>query len=192
MWITQEKRIESVMVRFFTADTHFGHQGIIEYDNRPFQTVDEMDDGLVARWNEVVSKSDIVYHLGDFSWRGSALAGAILDRLNGQIHLVLGNHDKLNGATLSRFASVSQIKVVRVEGIKIFLCHYPLRAWVGQSRGAWNLHGHSHGRLYNPYSFTADVGVNCWDYHPVSFGELRVKFQNDEIAQKEDLSMRLL
>ena len=55
---------------FVTADHHFGHANIIEYTNRPFASVEEMDAALIAAWNERVTDYDLVYHLGDFTLEG--------------------------------------------------------------------------------------------------------------------------
>ena len=152
---------------YFTADTHFGHSTLIGYDERPYKTSDEMDEFLIQNWNETVRKQDRVYHLGDFSWRGSAFTKEILKQLNGQIHLVKGNHDKLNKELLSM-----------LEGQKIYLCHYALRTWVGKERGVWNLYGHSHGRLLPmEEGLATDVGVKSWNWKPVSFEELREFFK---------------
>lgn len=79
---------------YFTSDTHFGHKNIIEYCNRPFEDVDEMNAEMVRRWNRVVGPNDTVYHLGDFAlgpkdkWREHRLA------LWGRIIFICGNHDE--------------------------------------------------------------------------------------------------
>ena len=78
---------------FFTADTHWGHRNIIKYCQRPFADVDEMNETLITNWNNSVGKDDIVFHLGDFAMGGSADWSRLLDRLNGRIYLILGNHD---------------------------------------------------------------------------------------------------
>jgi calcineurin-like phosphoesterase family protein len=77
---------------WFTSDTHFWHARIIQFCQRPFASVDEMNEKLIANWNAVVVPDDTVYHLGDFSMAARPVE-LYVPRLNGQIHLVMGNHD---------------------------------------------------------------------------------------------------
>lgn len=158
------------MVRYFTSDTHFWHQGVLDYDDRPFKTVEEMNQALIVLWNNAVSKSDVVYHLGDFCWAGPNKAVKILDQLNGQIHLIQGNHDKLNQNLRKRFVTVDWMKKVKINiGSKrynLVLSHYPYRTWAGMGRNVYNVHGHSHGKLF-PLPGAMDVGCNLWGYAPV-------------------------
>ena len=86
---------------FFTSDSHFCHKNIIEFCSRPFETVEEMNEKLVENWNKVVGPSDIVYHLGDFCFAGSAEWHYLLGKLNGRIHLIIGNHDEKTGTAVS-------------------------------------------------------------------------------------------
>jgi calcineurin-like phosphoesterase family protein len=80
---------------FFTSDLHFGHTNVLNFDNRPFATVDEMNAEIVRRWNEKVSKDDTVYVLGDMIWKKSAKDAAnVIRSLNGKIVLIKGNHDR--------------------------------------------------------------------------------------------------
>ena len=80
---------------FFTSDLHFGHENVLRFDNRPFETVEEMDDELIKRWNDKVGKGDLVYVLGDLIWKTATNeAIRIIKRLNGQIILIKGNHDR--------------------------------------------------------------------------------------------------
>ena len=77
---------------FFTSDTHFHHENIIKFCNRPFTDVQEMDNILVERWNEVVPVDATVFHLGDFAWGGYNVWKNVRERLNGEIILIKGNH----------------------------------------------------------------------------------------------------
>lgn len=81
---------------FFTSDTHFYHGNIIRFCNRPFKDVDMMNETIISNWNNTVGQDDIVFHLGDFCLGGSAEWTRMLDRLNGRIYLIMGNHDLKN------------------------------------------------------------------------------------------------
>jgi calcineurin-like phosphoesterase family protein len=81
------------MKKFITSDLHFFHKNVITYCNRPWNTVEEMNEGMIENWNKVVTNDDIVYILGDFSLSPKAVE-LILPRLNGKEKiLILGNHD---------------------------------------------------------------------------------------------------
>lgn len=82
-------------MNFFTADLHFSHRNIIRFDDRPFLDLPSMHAELIKRWNSVVSPGDNVYVLGDMFWDPSE-APMILEQLNGHIHLIKGNHDKIS------------------------------------------------------------------------------------------------
>ena len=94
------------MKRFYIADTHFGHKNIIRYDNRPFNSVHEMDNELIENWNSVVSNDDIVYILGDISWYDDSKTANIFSRLNGHKILIKGNHDKISSYLYGFFDKV--------------------------------------------------------------------------------------
>lgn len=162
------------MTIFFTSDTHFGHENIIHTCHRPFATVDEMDETLVARWNARVAPDDTVYHLGDVCFRNAKSADEYLDRLHGTIHLVVGNHDTdMLKTSSARFASITLINEIVVHKQRIVLCHYPMREWNGAFVNAWHLFGHVHGRLEEqPHGYSLDVGADVHDFAPVSFDDV--------------------
>lgn len=165
---------------YFTSDTHLGHANIIKHAKRPFASVEEMDEALIRNWNTVVKPGDTVYHLGDFSW-GATDAATYLRRLNGNIHIVFGNHDKPVRKIAHLFKSAQDLLEVSVEAQRITLCHYAMRVWNKSHHGAWQLYGHSHGSLPdNPNALSCDVGVDCWSYTPVSMAQLRRKMQSKE------------
>ncbi len=158
------------MGTFFTADTHFGHGAARALYRRPFATVAAMDAAMVARWNAVVGPQDRVYHLGDFAVRHPD-PGAVLRALQGEKHLVTGNNDPDGVQRLPCWASVQPYVETLVDGVALVLCHYAFRTWAGMGKGAWNLHGHSHGRL-KPLPRQADVGVDAWDFAPVGLARI--------------------
>jgi calcineurin-like phosphoesterase family protein len=169
------------MATHFTADNHFGHEAIITMSARPFTTVDEMDETMIANWNAVVAKNDNVWHVGDFAHRIDVKRKrAIFSRLNGSKHLVPGNHDDADTLSLA-WASIGQIRQIVVDGQKIVLCHYGLRTWPGSRRGALHFYGHSHGTLPGN-SQSLDVGVDCWDFRPVSLPQIREVLEREPSA----------
>lgn len=166
---------------FFTADHHFGHENIIKFSERPFESLDQMNEELIKRWNEKVEPGDTVYHLGDMSLGKPDFTKEILDRLHGNIHLIKGNHE---GAALTypkRFASIRDYHELRIDESdqsngkqKIILFHYAMRTWNGSHRGVWQLYGHSHGTLPDDeMALSFDVGVDCHNFYPVSYEEVK-------------------
>lgn len=181
---------------FLTSDTHFGHESIIRFCHRPFQTVEEMNQVMIDRWNATVSADDDVYHLGDFAF-GSKYVKSIVPLLNGRIHLILGNHDyknivqtKLTGL----FHSVSEAKTLKTDGMRIFLSHYPYLCWPGTYRKSPQFHGHVHlrkgysgldrealERVSTPHQY--DVGVDLNDFRPLALSEA-IERINAQVAAK--------
>jgi len=157
---------------FFTSDTHFGHGGALGFYRRPFASVGEMDEAMVARWNETVGPADEVWHLGDFAIQPKpGRVEALLERLHGTKRLVAGNNDPERTRTAAGWASVADYAELEVEGTRLVLCHYPFRAWNGMAKGAVDLHGHSHGRG-KPLPRQIDVGVDVWDFRPATLAAL--------------------
>lgn len=146
---------------WFIADTHFGHANIIRYSHRPFDDVVEHDRRLIENWNAHVRAGDDVFHLGDFAYGNSASALSILERLNGNVHLIEGNHDSVAHQIRARFAWYDRVKTIKVGDRRIFLSHYAHRVWDRSHHGAWHLYGHSHASLPDdPNSLSLDVGVD--------------------------------
>jgi len=171
---------------WFTADQHLGHQNIIRHCNRPFQTIQEMDDTLIANWNSRVARGDLVYHVGDIIFRSANHPIQYLRRLNGKIHLFRGNHDRgMLKQCSQHFVAIDDLKTIKVDGEKIVLCHYAMRVWDSSHRGALHLFGHSHGRL-PPYGLSFDVGVDSHDFHVWSWDEIKAKMAT--LAPAESIS----
>ena len=165
---------------WFTADTHFGHANVIRYNQRPFTSAAEMDEALIENWNQSIGSKDSIYHLGDFTLLGKKSAEDYFQQLNGKIHLIPGGHDHRwigkgtyhsgSGHPVVILPPLQTIKVSLPDSGQpqlIVLCHYSLRAWDRSHYGSWHLYGHSHGSL-PPLENSLDIGVDCWDYCPVS------------------------
>lgn len=171
---------------FYTSDLHFGHSKIIEYENRPWKTVEEMNAALFANWNKKVGKDDDVYVLGDFCFQGAQYAIKILEQLNGHIHLVRGNHDhfmaqksfelwKWNSDKGNDISLEGWYKHLEDVGREVILCHFPIMYWDGMDdRGSYHLYGHMHSRpdKQHPHRDAFNVGVDINNYMPVTLDEL--------------------
>lgn len=156
---------------WFVADTHFGHAGSISHTNRPFRDVADMDAMLIEAWNAVVQPNDTVFHLGDFAHGSSAKRCAeIFDALRGKKRLIVGNHDR-DRVTGLPWESVNERLTVVVDGRRLVLDHYPLRAWNRSFHGTLHLHGHTHGSLPGTHQ-SCDVGVDVWGYRPVGLPDI--------------------
>lgn len=171
---------------WFMSDAHWCHANVIKHDNRPFDDVDEMNEALINNWNAKVKKTDIVFYLGDLSFNSGEKTRKIVERLNGVIHLILGNHDNEKDLVkLNRFESISDyinLSVIDEDNPRksqgIMMMHYPILSWDKSHHGDWHLHGHCHQSLTKtmPEYYerkVLDMGCNGWDYSPVSYGEIK-------------------
>jgi calcineurin-like phosphoesterase family protein len=184
------------MATFFTADHHFGHAKIIRLSKRPFgapelrsdrpwedidrnvirHAVDEMNETMIARWNAVVRPQDTVYHLGDFCW-GHGKQEHFLSRLNGTKHLAaFGNHDDRRVRQCSMWASAQFGLELKLQDQHIVCCHYALAVVPNIKKGTIVLFGHSHGS-HRQDNRRLDVGVDCWDFRPVTLEEIHARLK---------------
>lgn len=183
---------------YLTADSHFNHANIIKFCNRPFNNVEQMNETLIDNWNQVVGKDDIVFHLGDFCLGGAAEWTKLLDRLNGKIYLILGNHDLKNirQGFIQRFEHVALQMFITVDKQKMYLSHYPFLCFEGGYKDVWQLFGHVHTRKNNTgidaerlqylYPTQYDVGVDNNNFEPVSFEEVKAIIDRQVEQQKQN------
>jgi len=153
---------------FIDADHHFGHHRIIEYCNRPFKNVSEMDSEIIRRHNEVVGSDDIVIHAGDFSLVKDArfVHEKYVSKLNGKNMFLKGSHDYW---LQNR---VGKIHEITIDGIFVVICHYAMRVWARSHYNSWHCYGHSHGNLES-IGKSMDVGVDTHNFYPYSFEEIK-------------------
>lgn len=135
--------------------------------------MEEMDATLIERWNWLVGPKDVVYTLGDFCMGGRDQAFSYFNRLNGQIYVVPGGHDKRWARFQGSYTGLNcvvrilpPLYTITIDKQVIVLCHYSLRTWDRSHYGSIHCHGHSHGRL-PPWPNSVDVGVDSWDFYPV-------------------------
>ena len=142
---------------FFTADPHYAHYNILRYTSRPWNNVDEMNEGLIKNWNDTVPKGDsITYIVGDFAWKDH---NKFLSRLNGKKVLIIGSHDHMSQEVYKNFTEVCINKMLKIDGKFYFLNHTCQRVWERSIHGVPHIFGHSHARL-ETYNLSLDCGVD--------------------------------
>lgn len=180
---------------YFISDTHFYHNNVISYSNRPFVSVEEMNNKILFNINNKVKKNDYLFILGDFSFGKTEQTENILNLIVCEnVHLVSGNHDLnilRNENLISKFKSVvnySEI-TIRDESLinknqRIILFHYPILEWNQGHRGSWMLHGHCHNNLKLPQELLnkkiKDVGCDAINFTPISYFEIKDSFNDKE------------
>ncbi|MEZ0003246.1 metallophosphoesterase [Sinorhizobium fredii] len=176
--------------KFFTADLHLGHHGILRHcsNTRPYDSVEAMDAAIVANINKRVEPSDILYIVGDFALSGDVeYVRHLFHAINGRKVLVLGNHDLDRKGRVSRTIrdlpwDIPPTHALETtdEGCRLYLHHYACRVWPAAHHGSYHLYGHSHGNLA-PQGRSRDVGIDCPDAHfaPMTFREIQETLLND-------------
>lgn len=174
---------------FITSDTFFGRKSVIKKTKRPFESVEEMDSELIKKWNNVVSKNDTVYHLGNFAWDPISAENA-LRKLNGHIIFILGEYDDalLDIAEYFEGISISEDQIIKEDGLKAVLSHWPLEQWLGKNKDIFHFHGASLKSLKTDLSKMKRVNVCCdnFNYVPQDVNDLYEMFDNFEKYKKEN------
>lgn len=192
---------------WFTSDWHLGHENILEFSKRPFATIDDHDKGLIANYNSLVSADDTVFFLGDVSFHPFNFARHCFSHLVGKRILVRGNHDGLSREQYEKlgFSLVCEEMVLKLFGKRIRLSHYPrlplpdekdtdrhplkYRLRRHEMDGKWLLHGHTHDEdKIIPKRMAVHVGVDAWNYRPVSLSQIESLIAK---AEKDDANLLL-
>ena len=134
----------------YISDLHLGHRNIIRYDNRPFDSVEEMEESIKALWNEAVKDTDTTCILGDVCWSTNYdVWERVLNELNGKKIIIKGNHDHTN--ILNKLKQNGVIEdwahqmIVSDNGRHVVLNHSPMPFFVNQHKDNWyHLYGHTH------------------------------------------------
>jgi len=164
------------MTTYFTADPHWDHKNVIKFCKRPFKDVQDMNETMIKNWNDLVQPDDTVYVLGDVQFNSDP--DKFLSRLTGKKVLIIGNHDYQHNSVLQsdHWESVHDALLVNVQNTMIYLHHYACRVWPRAHKGSLHLYGHSHGRLPGN-SQSLDVGVDAWNFTPVTLTEIRKRLK---------------
>ncbi len=177
---------------YYIGDLHFGHENVIKFDHRPFNSVEEMDKALIERWNQKVNSEDLVYVVGDFAYRNEKPFDWYLRQLKGKKYLIVGNHDGelwKDSTAMSYFEGVDRQNVL-CQGRR----QAPLYLSLSPGRVVWNVlgnvyvYGHIHNSTDATFQFmkTLDRAFNCGvainGYEPITFQEL----ERNNVAFKQN------
>lgn len=178
---------------YYTADLHLGHDNVLRFDKRPFESAEEMDRTLIANWNSRVTEEDQVYIAGDLIYKSKKPAEWYLNQLRGIKYLVIGNHEKAvleSEEARNCFAAIDKMMHITDGQHQICMCHFPIVEWNGYFRGHYHIYGHIHNarnRAYEvmkeePRALNAGCMIN--QYMPVTFEELAA---NNRLFQEETI-----
>lgn len=187
-------------MNYYISDVHFFHKNCIEFDSRPFSTIEQMHKTMVDRWNRKITEEDTVYILGDVCLGGTKEEQRqLVGRLRGNKILIRGNHDKLeDDAYRQLFTEICDYKEVKDVACgkvcQLVLCHYPIYSWTRMQWGSILLYGHVHngpedtlyqanlrernrvlgGVIYKKQPIAINVGcMKSWmDYEPRTLEEI--------------------
>ncbi len=173
---------------FFTSDPHYGHENILKYCHRPFSSIEEHDEELIRLWNETVPEDGIVFILGDIGFCSETYLKTILNRLNGKIYWIIGNHDwrRITPGIMNCFECITQQMVITVDNKLVYLNHFPFLCYPDSDRHpVYQFFGHVHSgplsgssdisRLVHLNKRQYDVGVDNNEYKPISFQDIMKK-----------------
>lgn len=199
------------MAIWITSDTHFGHDREFLYGPRGFNSIQEHDEAVIANWNAVVAPEDTVYHLGDVMLGDSGHGMNCLQRLNGNIIIIPGNHD--TDSRIALYKTLPNVKVLstEIEGLKLaaaatfkyrkynfYLSHHPtmtsnLDADPYLRANLLNLYGHTHQQkqFYEDRPYMFHVGLDSNNNTPVLLDDAIEKMKAEvqkclEILQTEE------
>lgn len=183
-------------MRYWTSDTHFGHDNIVRFCDRPFSDTDHMNTDLIRRINDQVSPDDELWILGDACMGDLTKTLSMLTRIHAPVTLVAGNHDRchpchgrgkserwsqeyLDRARLAAL-HLGSVDVELCDGTSVQVNHFPFAVephrmgrpdrfaqWRPVDDGRWLLHGHTHG-AWRQRGQQIDVGIDAWGGYPVA------------------------
>lgn len=164
------------MTDFFISDTHFGHENIMKFCGRPFQTPADMDAEMIRRWNAKVTNDDTVYHLGDFCFgRGveTDYKRKVFGSLNGRKVLIKGNHDHSDVRSLP-WGAIHDSLIYKTVTNTVHLYHFPIWDWDRKFHGSLHFYGHVHNNVptYNPAKNAFNISVEVRNFEPMTVEEI--------------------
>jgi len=169
---------------YYIADLHLHHKNILHMSQRPFADLNEMHRTIKQNWNAIVSDHDDIYIIGDVCFGFNIEIAEYIRNLNGNKHLIIGNHDKkylANQKFRDLFVTISQYSVINDENRNVVLFHYPILEWDGYFKGWYHVYGHIHNNDANfsnqllkreEFRNAFNAGVDLNDFTPQSLHQL--------------------
>jgi calcineurin-like phosphoesterase family protein len=145
------------------------------------------DNTIIEGWNDVITKKDNVWILGDLAWKKHT---EFILRLNGKKRLIRGNHDKMHQDAYKMFTQIEGAHYrysyyTKIHGQMVMLSHCPYQTWFSSCHGSWHLHGHCHGRLKEvPGMLAIDCGWDVWR-GPIPWDIIVARMRDKEIIRKD-------
>ena len=167
-------------MNYYIADMHLGHANIMKHSNRPFSSVDEMDEYILNNFKHI-KPDDHIYFLGDICMNATDKVIDQINKINGYKHLIIGNHDRKplrDRRFRSLFDSIHDYSEIYDNGRKVILCHYPIIEWNGFFRGSIHLYGHIHNndnksnQIMKMIDNAYNVGVDYTGFSPRTLDEI--------------------
>jgi calcineurin-like phosphoesterase family protein len=181
---------------FFTSDHHFDHTNIIKLCNRPFSSINEMNEVLIDNWNKTVPENGLIFILGDVVWSKDPRRWiTLMEKLNGQKILIKGNHDdfKVLEKIEHLFLTIRERLELRLDSARLMLDHYPMKEWSGSYRGVYSLYGHIHEKDFPDAKYQQyNVSVERNKYRPISWNEVSMIFTKQVRDETSNLTLRNL
>ena len=187
---------------YFTSDTHFCHNKEFIYKPRGFSNIEEHDKAIIENWNKIINKDDIIYHLGDVMLNDNEKGLNYLKSLNGEIHIILGNHCtdtriKLY-QTCFNVIEVTYATIIKYKKCSFYLSHYPTITANDIDTSPYhknliNIYGHTHQKtkFYNDNPYMYCVCLDAHNNYPVSIEQIIEDIKNKK-QEKENNNEKVL
>lgn len=191
---------------YFTSDLHFGHDKEFIYKPRGFNSIEEHDETIINNWNSIVGVDDVVYVLGDIMLGDNTEGLKKLDKLNGNIRIISGNHDTDNRIKLYKrlffnvnflgftdknlFFNVSFLGFadrIKYKKYMFILSHYPtIVANKNEDKKIWNLHGHTHSKdIFSSIPHCYNISLDAHNNKPISIDKIIEDIKEFQNTKKE-------
>lgn len=170
------------MAIFVTSNLQLGRPAAIKKYNRNYKSVDEMTEDLISKWNETVTVSDTVYHLGNFALDPKT-AQAALGRMNGRIYIMPAELDEsvqelAQKGMLPKTVSLMN-RITPIAETKCNLSYWPMLEWPDKKKGFWSIIGYPEKKYKSdPKLKTINVSTDLWGNKPQNLEKLLEIFQD--------------